>query len=62
MGDQAQIHLDDQGPLTTDELAEIINPTSVRSLTSTLSADDRFASVNGRWETSEPLGAAEDKK
>jgi len=41
--------------MSTADLAELLDAPS-RSLSATLSGDDRFVSQNGRWETTEPLG------
>jgi nucleoside 2-deoxyribosyltransferase len=50
-GDRAQILLDEHGASSTDELAEMLD-VSKRTLASTLSRDDRFDAVNGKWEPS----------
>lgn len=59
MGDQAQMYIAKKGPQTIDELAALINPTTTRSLSSTLSGDERFVSKNGKWDYRETLGVEE---
>ena len=61
MPKQAKIYIDKKGPLSLDELAEKINPSSVRSLSASLSADSNFISSNGKWDYVEPLGVEEVK-
>jgi len=56
MPKQAKIHIDNDGPLSLEELAEKINPTSVRSLSASLSGDSNFISKNGKWDYVEQLG------
>jgi len=62
MPKQAKVHIDKLGPLSLEELAEKINPTSVRSLSASLSGDDNFVSSNGKWDYVEPLGVDEGSK
>ena len=59
MPKQAKIYIDNEGPLSLEELAEKINPTSVRSLSASLSGDSNFISSNGKWDYVEPLGIEE---
>jgi hypothetical protein len=49
------IAISENGAMTTADLAELLDAPT-RSLSATLSGDDRFVSVNGQWETTEPLG------
>lgn len=54
--DRAEIFLLTEGPTPIRDLAEELDLNNHRSLASQLSSDDRFASVNGKWEAVEPLG------
>jgi len=55
LGERVTIALAEHGAMSTADLAELLDAPS-RSLSATLSGDDRFVSQNGRWETTEPLG------
>ena len=50
-GDRAHILIDEHGPLGTEELADLMD-LNKRTLASTLSRDDRFAAIKGKWEPS----------
>ena len=50
--ERALLAIEQGGPLTTEELSELMDATS-RVITSSLSRDDRFTSKNGKWESSE---------
>jgi hypothetical protein len=49
------IAISEHGAMSTGDLADLLDAPN-RSLSATLSGDDRFVSVNGQWETAEPLG------
>jgi len=51
-GDRVHILIEEHGPLGTEELADLMD-LNKRTLASTLSRDDRFSAVNGKWEPSE---------
>ena len=51
-GDRAHILIEQHGPLAPDELADLMD-LNKRTLASTLSRDDRFTTLNGKWEPSE---------
>ena len=52
VAERARMAMADGGPMTTEELAEVLDaPRS--TVASSLSRDHRFASQNGRWEQSE---------
>ena len=53
--ERVSIAIADNGAMSTADLAELLDAPT-RSLSATLSGDDRFTSQNGRWETTEPLG------
>jgi len=55
LGERVGIAIAEHGPMATADLAELLDAPS-RSLSATLSGDDRFLSRNGAWETTEPLG------
>ena len=55
LGERVGIAISEHGALSTGDLAEMLDAPN-RSLSATLSGDDRFVSRNGRWETIEPLG------
>ena len=55
LGERVGIAIAEHGPTSTADLAELLDAPS-RSLSATLSGDDRFLSRNGAWETTEPLG------
>jgi hypothetical protein len=55
LGERVTIAISENGAMTTADLAELLDAPT-RSLSATLSGDDRFVSVNGQWETTEPLG------
>ena len=55
LGERVGIAIAEHGPMATADLAELLDAPS-RSLSATLSGDDRFLSRNGQWETTEPLG------
>jgi len=55
LGERVSIAISENGAMSTADLAELLDAPS-RSLSATLSGDDRFVSQNGRWETTEPLG------
>ena len=60
MPKQAKIYISNDGPQSLEELAEKINPSSIRSLSATLSSDKSFISQNGKWDYIEPLGVVDD--
>ena len=49
------IAISEHGAMSTGDLADLLDAPN-RSLSATLSGDDRFVSKNGAWETVEPLG------
>jgi hypothetical protein len=49
------IAISEHGGMSTGDLADLLDAPN-RSLSATLSGDDRFVSQNGKWETVEPLG------
>ena len=57
--DRAKLLIEEQGPMSTQEITDYLNDTSADTLTSkntitqTLSRDDRFATNDGRWELSQ---------
>jgi len=55
LGERVGIAISKNGAMSTADLAELLDAPT-RSLSATLSGDDRFTSVNGQWETTEPLG------
>ena len=55
LGERVSIAISENGAMSTADLAELLDAPT-RSLSATLSGDDRFVSRNGQWETSEPLG------
>ena len=50
-GDRAQIIIEENGALSTEELSDMMD-LNKRTLTSTLSRDERFENKNGKWEPS----------
>ena len=55
LGERVGIAISANGAMSTGDLAELLDAPA-RSLTATLSDDERFANSDGRWETTEPLG------
>ena len=55
LGERVGIAISENGAMSTADLAELLDAPT-RSLSATLSGDDRFTSVNGAWVTTEPLG------
>ena len=55
LGERVGLAIGEHGALSTADLAELLDAPT-RSLSATLSGDDRFISRNGAWETTEPLG------
>ena len=55
LGERVGIAIGEHGAMSTADLAELLDAPT-RSLSATLSGDDRFVSKNGAWETTEPLG------
>ena len=55
LGERVSIAISENGAMSTADLAELLDAPT-RSLSSTLSVDDRFVSRGGAWETVEPLG------
>ena len=55
LGERVSIAISENGAMSTADLSELLD-SPTRSLSSTLSGDDRFVSQNGKWETTEPLG------
>jgi len=50
--ERALLAIEQDGPLSTEKLSELLDATT-RVITSSLSRDDRFTSVNGKWQSSE---------
>ena len=55
LGERVGIAISENGAMSTADLSELLDAPT-RSLSATLSGDERFVSVNGQWETTEPLG------
>ena len=55
LGERVGLAIGEHGAMSTGDLAELLDAPA-RSLSATLSGDDRFVSKNGAWETTEPLG------
>lgn len=50
-GERAQILIEENGALSTDDLADLMDANK-KTIAATLSRDHRFESVNGKWEAS----------
>lgn len=50
-GERAQILIDENGALTTEDLADLMDANR-KTIAATMSRDHRFSSVNGKWEAS----------
>ena len=55
LGERVSIAIGENGAMSTADLSELLDAPT-RSLSATLSGDDRFVSKNGAWEITEPLG------